>query len=70
MSKLVGVGAVSERDNKEIAILKSQIEALKEEKNLLAIEKEDLEKVAKELKEKIDELENTTKREKTSKKDK
>lgn len=70
MSKLVGVGAVSEHDNKEIAILKSQIETLKEEKNLLAIEKEDLEKVANELKEKIDELENTSKQEKTSKKDK
>ena len=60
MSKLVGVGAVSERESKETLILKSQIAALREENGVLRTEKEDLEKIATELKAKVDDLEKKT----------
>lgn len=52
MSKLIGVGATKDSDSKKITLLREQIEKLKEENEILNVEKSDLEKQLKKLKKK------------------
>lgn len=52
MSKLVGIGATKDSDSKKIALLREQLEKLKEENKILNVEKSDLEKQLEKLKKK------------------
>lgn len=52
MSKLIGVGATKDSDSKKITLLREQIEKLKEENEILNVEKSDLEKQLEKLKKK------------------
>lgn len=52
MSRLVGIGAIKENDSKKIAILREQLEKLKQENQILNAEKSDLEKQLEKLKKK------------------
>lgn len=53
MSKLVGVGAIKESDNKEIALLTAQVEELTAKNTALETEKEELAKQVEELTAKV-----------------
>ena len=61
MSKLIGVGAAKDSDSKKIILLKEQIEKLKEENEILNVEKTDLEKQLKKLKKKNEKEDNKQK---------
>lgn len=52
MSRLVGIGATKESDSKKLALLREQLEKLKEENQILNVEKSDLEKQLEKIKKK------------------
>lgn len=61
MATRIGVGVISKSNNAEIEFLRAELNLVRAENETLMVEKLDLEKIPKELKEKVDNLENQVK---------